>query len=41
MMKKTYRIRKYSPIWWMRAVGIPVALIVAYGVMTSWDLGLL
>ena len=40
-IKKHYRIRPYSPIWWLRAIVIAAAIIIPMGLMNSWELGLL
>lgn len=40
-MKKHYRIRQYSPLWWIRTIGIATAMILMIGIMNSWELGLL
>lgn len=41
MRKKHYHIRENSPLYWIRAILIFVAIMVATGLMNSWELGLL
>lgn len=38
---KKYRIRQYSPLWWMRTITCAALAVTFMGVMNTWELGLL
>ena len=40
-IKRHYRRRPYSPIWWMGVVGAIAFAVLFTGLMNSWELGLL
>lgn len=40
-MKKHYKIRQYSPIWWIGVIAAFSAIMVFTGLLNSWELGLL